>query len=218
MRIIFLASLILSASAFIAPSPAFSSNGKNRVASVFATDVDEADTGVAFSVDASADIAKEELMDLTRDLKEKYGVLLIDSKAKDSFRKAVEKLESVAELPTDTSLLVGDWTLLCSSSSSSATPKIEIDTNKIPFFNEGPIRDIKNTLNNSIKVQQRIKFGETSNSIDSIDHVIDYTPPNQLSSFLKNIPDAIKDLDINPVSIPTKIQYELYDELLFSDF
>merc|ERR1712025_58039 len=138
-----------------------------------------------------------ELLKLATELKDQYGLILIDSNAKDSFRKAVEKLESVGEVSTDSSLLVGDWTLVCSSSSSTATEKIKIDTKKIPFVNEGPIRDIKDTLNDSIEVIQRIKFGEASNSIDAVDHVIDYKPPNQLSSFLKNVPDAVKDLDIN---------------------
>lgn len=153
------------------------------------------------SVDESISAAKAELLGLASSLKNEYGLILIDSEAKDSFRKAVEKLESVAEVPADSSLLVGDWTLVCSSSSSTATEKIKIDTSKIPFFKEGPVRDIKDTLNDSIEVLQRIKFGEKSNSIDAIDHVIDYKPPNQLSSFLKNVPDAIKNLDINPLKV-----------------
>lgn len=140
-------------------------------------------------------------MQLSRDYKDKYGVILIDTKAKESFRKAVEKLESTAQASADSSLLVGDWSLVCSSASSSAASKIEIDTQKIPFFNNGPIQDIRNTLNDSIKVVQRIKFGESSNSIDAIDHVIDYSPPNQLSSFLKNVPDVFKNLDINPLKV-----------------
>jgi hypothetical protein len=168
---------------------------------MFATDVSEenADTATV-SVDESTDVAKEELFDLATEFKKQYGVLLIDSNAKESFRKAVEKLESVAELPSDSSPLVGEWTLVCTSSSSTATENIKIDLEKIPFFNDSPVQDIRNTLNDSIEVVQRIKFGEESNSVDAIDHVIDYKPPNQLSSFLKNVPDAIKDLDINPVS------------------
>jgi hypothetical protein len=97
--------------------------------------------------------------------------------------------------------LVGDWTLLCSSSSSAASEKIKIDTSKIPFLNQGPVKDIKNTLNDSVEVVQRIKFGEESNSIDKIDHIIEYKPPAQLSSFVNNLPDAIKDLDINPLKV-----------------
>ena len=197
MKVLFLSSLLVSASAFVVPRSPVSSM-------LFATvDVSEETTtatDASVSVDASAASARAELLELANDLKGQYGVLLIDSNAKESFRKAVEQLESVAEVPTDVAALVGDWTLVCSSSSSSTTEKLKIDTSKIPFFNEGPVRDIKNTLNDSIEVLQTIKFGEASNSIDAIDHVIKYSPPNQLTSFLKNIPDAIKDLDINPVS------------------
>ena len=202
MKFIILSSLLFSASAFIAPrSPNFSRGGKEKFTAIFSTDVSEdtADTTVA-SVDESISVAREELLSLATELKDQYGLLLIDSSAKDSFRKAVEKLESLAEVPADSSLLIGDWTLVCSSSSSAATERLKIDTSKIPFVKEGPIRDIKDTLNESVEVLQRVKFGEASNSIDAIDHVIDYKPPNQLSSFLKNLPDAIKDLDINPVS------------------
>jgi len=189
MKLFFLSSLVLSASAFLSPS-------SRRISSTAVFSTTEADV----DIDASVDVAKEELMQLSRDYKDQYGVILIDTKAKESFRKAVEKLESIAEASTDSSLLVGDWNLVCSSASSGAVAsKIAIDTSKIPFFNEGPVKDIRNTLNDSIDVVQRIKFGEMSNSIDSIDHVIDYSPPNQLSSFLKNIPDSIKNLDINPV-------------------
>jgi hypothetical protein len=209
MRIIFLTtfSVLFSPSSLSSAFVAHSASGSRRIAStaVFSTTTEVED--VVVSVDdqdksaAATCIAREELMELTTDFKSKYGVLLIDSKAKASFRDAVEKLENLTESPTDTSLLVGDWTLLCSYSSAFPKKTNIIDTSKIPFFNEGPIKDIKDTLNDSIEVVQRIKFGESSNSIDSIDHIINYTPPNALSSFLKNIPDAIKDLDINPLKV-----------------
>jgi len=203
MKLLFISSMLFSASAFMVPrSPAFTSNGKDRYTTMFATDISEGSAdATTVSVDESAVAAREELLQLAKDLNSQYGVILIDSEAKDSFRKAVEKLESVAELSADPSSLVGDWTLVCSLSNNPATEKIKIDTSKIPFFNDGPVRDIKKTLNDSVEVLQCIKFGEIANSIDAIDHVINYSPPNQLSSFLKNIPDAIKDLDINPLKV-----------------
>jgi len=199
MRIIFLIGATLSvllstkslSSAFIV-SPSFS--GRRIASAVFSTaDVEEADVISA----------REELMEITRDLNSRYGILPTDSTEKESFRDAVEKLENLAQPSSDASLLVGDWTLLCSYSNNSAFPENKkiIDTSKIPLFNQGPIKDIQDTLNGSIKVEQRIKFGESSNSIDAIDHVIEYKPPNTLSSFLKNAPDIIKDLDINPLKV-----------------
>jgi len=208
MRIIFLTGATLSvllstkslSSAFTV-SPSF--GGRRITSAVFSTaDVEEADV---ISVDpnksAATCIAREELMEVTRDLNSKYGIFPIDFKAKASFRDAVEKLENLAQPSTDTSLLVGDWTLLCSYSSAFPKNRKSIDTSKIPLFNEGPIKNIQDTLNGSIKVVQRIKFGESSNSIDAIDHVIEYKPPNTLSSFLKNAPDIMKDLDINPLKV-----------------
>ena len=204
MRIIFLTtfSVLFSPSSLSSAFVTHSAVGSRRIAStaVFSVAAEVEDVVVSV-VDPDKSIAKEELMELTRDLKSQYGVLLVDSKAKESFRDAVEKLENLTDSPTDTSLLVGDWTLLCSYSSAFPKKTNIIDTSKIPFLNEGPIKDIKDTLNDSIEVVQRIKYGESSNSIDSIDHIINYTPPDVLSSFLKDLPDAIKDLDINPLKV-----------------
>ncbi len=198
MKVLVLSSLLFSASAFLAPQrPSYSS----AVFSADVSDVEVSDVDVKLSVDE----AKAELLSVAKDLKDEFGVLLIDSKAKESFKAAVEKLESVAEAPSDANLLVGEWTLVVSSSSSPASEKLTIDTSKIPFLKEGPVKDIQNTLNDSIEVVQSIKFGEESNSVDSIDHIIDYKPPSQLSSFVKNLPDAIRDLDINPVSITVSL-------------
>mmetsp|Transcript_11972 Transcript_11972/g.30358 ORF Transcript_11972/g.30358 Transcript_11972/m.30358 type:complete len:365 (+) Transcript_11972:194-1288(+) len=194
MKVLVLSSLLFSASAFLAPQrPSYSS----AVFSADVSDVEVSDVDVKLSVDE----AKAELLSVAKDLKDEFGVLLIDSKAKESFKAAVEKLESVAEAPSDANLLVGEWTLVVSSSSSPASEKLTIDTSKIPFLKEGPVKDIQNTLNDSIEVVQSIKFGEESNSVDSIDHIIDYKPPSQLSSFVKNLPDAIRDLDINPLKV-----------------
>jgi len=204
MRIIFLTtfSVLFSPNSLSSAFVTHSAVGSRRIAStaVFSVAAEVEDVVVSV-VDPDKSIAKEELMELTRDLKSQYGVLLVDSKAKESFRDAVEKLENLTDSPTDTSLLVGDWTLLCSYSSAFPKKTNIIDTSKIPFLNEGPIKDIKDTLNDSIEVVQRIKYGESSNSIDSIDHIINYAPPNVLSSFLKDLPDAIKDLDINPLKV-----------------
>jgi hypothetical protein len=174
---------------------------------VAASDADITD--VAINLDMSTAIAKEELLELVEELKATYGILLIDSKAQESFKAAVEKLEETAEPPTDTSLLTGDWTLLCSTT-TTARGISGIDTSKLPFFNQGPLKDIRDTINQSLKVEQKIKAGEFSDGVDSIDHVIDYKPPNKLSAVLKslpsNIPDVIKDLNINPLQVSeTKI-------------
>ena len=202
MRILFVASSFLLAASpawGFAPLTPKSSLAPLRVA---ASDADITD--VAINLDMSTAIAKEELLELVEELKATYGIVLIDSKAQESFKEAVEKLEETAEPPTDTSLLTGDWTLLCSTTTSEKGIS-GIDTSKLPFFNQGPLKDIRDTVNLSLKVEQKIKAGEYSDGVDSIDHVIDYKPPNKLSAVLKslpsNIPDVIKDLNINPLQV-----------------
>jgi hypothetical protein len=202
MKFACLALLFGSAAAFNAAIP--SRHASFRVAPLFETIVDAAAEPV---IDVSETIAKSELLELAEDLNDKYGVFVIDSKAQEQLRDAVEKLEMVTETaPTDPAGLVGDWKLLC----STATATIEkggpvskfggIDTSKIPFFNEGPLKMIRDTINKALTVEQLIKVGEDG-SIDRIDHVIDYMPPDTLSAFLENIPDAVKNLNINPLQI-----------------
>jgi hypothetical protein len=173
----------------------------------YVSTVPDADmTDVAASLEMSTAIAKDELLDVCRDLKATYGILLIDSKAQEKFKDAVEKLENVAEPPTDSGALLGKWRLLCSTATPSADSNQNlsklggIDTSKLPFFNQGPLKDIRDAANKAITVEQIIK-SSSSDGIDSIDHVIDYTPPNKLSGLFKELPDAIKDININPLQV-----------------
>lgn len=212
MRIFLLATsavLVTPSWGFQVPVPAFTtrhscrSNGLViKPLPVAASDADITD--VAINLDMSVAIAKEELLELVEELKATYGILLVDKKAQDSLKEAVEKLEEIAEPPTDTTMLTGNWTLLCTTTTSKQGIS-GIDTSKLPFFNEGPFKDIRDTINQSLKVEQKIKAGEYSDGVDSIDHVIDYKPPNKLSAFVKsfpaNIPDTIKNLNINPLQV-----------------
>ncbi len=214
MRILLLASSALFLThpswGFHVPSPAFVSRSSKSPSSPLVKPLSVAAssnadiTDVAINLDMSTAIAKEELLELVEELKATYGIVLIDSKAQESFKAAVEKLEETAEPPTDTSKLIGNWTLLCSTTTSKRGIS-GIDTSKIPFFNEGPFRDIRDTINQSLMVLQKIKSGESSDGVDAIDHVIDYKPPNKLSAVLKSLPtglpDVIKDLNINPLQV-----------------
>jgi hypothetical protein len=155
--------------------------------------------------DVSVSVAKTELLETARSLNDEYGCLLIDSGAQDKLRAAVEKLEMVTDPPTETDELLGEWTLLCATASATLQggplEKIAgIDTSKIPFYNESPMKKIRNTLNKSVKVEQVIKSVD-SDGIDRVDHVIEYFPPDTLSAFLDSLPDAIKNLSINPLQV-----------------
>lgn len=158
------------------------------------------------SIDVSVTLAKTELLETARELNEKFGCLLIDCNAQDELREAVEKLEAVTEPPSASAELIGNWTLLCSTASASLQngplDKINgIDTSKIPFFNEGPLKEIRDTLNKSLKVQQVIKAETIPGIIDRVDHVLQYAPPDTLAAFIDNIPDALKNLNINPLQV-----------------
>jgi hypothetical protein len=192
---IFTLSLVTSATAFQIGKPWQS---RTQLVSLRST--------VEGSIDVSTTIAKTELLETAESLNEKFGCLIIDSSAQEQLRNAVEKLEAVTEPPSASTELIGNWTLLCSTASASLQngplDKINgIDTNKIPFFNEGPLKEIRDTLNKSLKVQQVIKAETMSGVVDRVDHVLQYAPPDTLSAFIDSLPDALKNLDINPLKV-----------------
>lgn len=144
--------------------------------------------------------AKQNVMNVAERLKAKEGVLVVDSQAKKDLQKAVAELEAVADPPTQSdfdSKFKGDWTLL----SSTATNADGIDTSKIPFLNQGPLKKIRDYINRSLKVEQRIRSMTESGTVDRIDHVLEYQPPDTLKQLLDNLPDALTSLNINPLHI-----------------
>ena len=144
--------------------------------------------------------AKQNVMDVATRLKEKEGVLLVDSKAKAELKTAVAQLEATADPPTQQdydSKFKGDWTLLC----STATNADGFDTSKLPFLNQGPLKSIRDYINRSLQVQQRIRSMTESGTVDRIDHVLEYQPPDTLKQLLDNLPDPLKSLNINPLHV-----------------
>jgi hypothetical protein len=144
--------------------------------------------------------AKQNVMDVAKRLKEKEGVLIVDSKAKADLKAAVAQLEASADPPTQKdfdSKFKGDWTLLC----STATNADGFDTSKVPFLNQGPLKSIRDYINRSLQVQQRIRSMTESGTVDRIDHVLEYQPPDTLKQLLDNLPDPLKTLNINPLHV-----------------
>jgi len=93
-----------------------------------------------------------------------------------------------------------------------------IDTSQLPvFFRQGPLKTVRDTFNKAWTVQQVIKEEEGApGSINRIDHVLQYSPPNTLSAFLQGddnndndndnqdgarLPEALKNLNINPLQV-----------------
>ena len=147
--------------------------------------------------------AKERLLDVAYGLKDDYGVFVIDSNGQERLFKAVDDLEAVSDRPSfdadSQELFMGNWTLVCTTTSNSALPGSfgkGIDTSKIPFFNEGPLKDIRNSLNKCLVVQQLI-MARDSDELNRIDNVLEYQPPKNLQQLLDNLPS----LNINPLDV-----------------
>jgi len=151
-------------------------------------------------MDDSAYDSRSDLLDVAMSLKDEFGPLIIDSKAQEKLKSVVGELEKNSEPPIDTEGMIGDWTLICSTASTEKF--MGIDTSNLPFFNADFVKDIRNTLNKSLKVQQVIKADDEGGSeISKINHVIQYMPPNELSAFSSALPDALKSLNINPLEV-----------------
>ena len=148
--------------------------------------------------------AKENLMETAKKLKSEFGSLLVEKAAKDEFKDAVENLENKSEPPSlddYSDLFLGDWTLLCTTSTS-----IEgVDTSKLPFFQQDPLKKIRDSIRESankyIKVQQKVRSSKNDGVIDRIDNTIEYEPPESLRELLDNVPESISQLNINPLQV-----------------
>jgi hypothetical protein len=146
---------------------------------------------------------KQKLLDVAEGLKEKFGVFVIDKSGQEDLRKAVADLEAVAEMPSFNSeskeMILGDWTLVCTTSSNSALPSplgSGIDTEKLPFFNASPLKDIRQSLNKCLVVQQSIQ-AKDSEDINRVDHILEYKPPKNLQDVL----DMLPSVNVNPLDI-----------------
>eukprot|EP00980_Cylindrotheca_fusiformis_P026875 scaffold17809_cov115-Cylindrotheca_fusiformis.AAC.3 len=152
-----------------------------------------------YDTNDSAFDPKQDLMDIALSLNDEYGPLIIDSKAQERLRNAVQALENSTTPPASIADMVGEWTLLCSTASAENIKGI--DTSKLPFFNADPVKEVRDRLNKSVKVQQVIKSDPSTVGIDRVDHVIQYMPPSELSEFVSNLPSFLQNLNINPLEV-----------------
>lgn len=149
---------------------------------------------------ATAPAAKSILLSVAQRIKADQGVLVYDQKSKVDLQRAVAELEAVGSAPTQAdfdTLFQGDWNLVCTTATSSSG----IDTSKLGFLNEGPLQQIRQSLNRSVNVVQSIRSTTDTTIVDRIDHVIEYIPPMTLSDVLSNLPDALKSLNLNPLEL-----------------
>ena len=148
--------------------------------------------------------SKQKLIETAEQLKSQYGVFLVEKSAKDELQQAVSALENLSEPPSLTADFLGEWELVC----TTVTSKEGIDTSKFPAAFLEPLQQIRDsitkTANKYVKVEQIIKRPtDGSLEIDRVDHVIEYMPPKELQDLLDNLPDQLKAVNINPLSVST---------------
>jgi PAP_fibrillin len=161
--------------------------------------------------------AKEDLLMVCRRLKDRHGLFLLDVASKSEFESAVKALEDGSERPdlaTFGERIVGDWTLLCTTS----TTQPGVDESKIPgFFREGPLQQLRDNIrqatNRYLTVHQVVKKAKAEDdgddassssmaaAFDRIDHVLEYAPPSRFGDFLDNVPTQLSQLNLNPLDV-----------------
>eukprot|EP00547_Thalassionema_nitzschioides_P009044 CAMPEP_0194223692 /NCGR_PEP_ID=MMETSP0156-20130528/35719_1 /TAXON_ID=33649 /ORGANISM="Thalassionema nitzschioides, Strain L26-B" /LENGTH=321 /DNA_ID=CAMNT_0038954931 /DNA_START=68 /DNA_END=1033 /DNA_ORIENTATION=+ len=145
--------------------------------------------------------AKEDLLNIADRLNAGQGVFIYDSASKSELQEAVASLEASVSSPTELSdcisFLKGDWNLVC----TTATNNPGITTSNLPFFQRGPLSELRESLNDRVKVVQRIRSSDESRDIDRIDNVIEYIPPQSLDSIFSGVPDFVKGFSLNPLEL-----------------
>jgi PAP_fibrillin len=195
------------ASAFVPSSLGYCRTRSPLHSSVLDVDAATASTDVAPQ-------AKEDLVQVAQRLKNEYGLFLVDSKAKQQLKNAVEALEQAGIPPSSwTDDLWGDWELICTTASNADG----VDTSRLPFFDTGPLKQIRdairNTANKYLTVTQRIRGDDDvdgtdamppssgAQSLSRIDHVLEYRPPGELRDVLDNLPEQLTSVNINPLQV-----------------
>lgn len=175
------------------------------------------DTGTAPLMDLpSVKIARQDLIDTAERLKDEYGIFLIEPKAQEMLARAVEELESRTEPPAFHEWkkeLLGEWELVCTSTAGTSNDKNNkngggMDITKLPFYDFSPLKTIRDsirkTTNKYLKIQQIIRASgdnDSGDTIDRVDHVLQYEPPAELQDVLDNLPQQLSTVDINPLHI-----------------
>jgi PAP_fibrillin len=150
---------------------------------------------------STAEDAKASLIETVKRIESECGLFVYDANAKSDLTQAVAEFEAVASPPSLDDFQTkfqGDWRLLCTT---VATDQKGFELSKLPFVNEGPLKQIRKSLNRSVKVLQKILSSSGSTTVDRIDHVIEYTPPSSLSEVIEDLPDILRTLNLNPLEL-----------------
>lgn len=153
--------------------------------------------------------AKENLLSVANRIRSEEGIFVLDAETQSEFRNAVSELEAVSNPPSSAeyeSFFEGDWTLVCTTASSSSkkgSSPFGKDKLKLPFIGEIEIpeiiQDVRKSVNNRLKVTQRIK------SSSRIDHILEIEPANELTEIIPSgVPEALSalsSLNLNPLEV-----------------
>jgi hypothetical protein len=156
--------------------------------------------GTFLQVAAGLSSAVDALKEVTDRITSSQGVFVYDSEAKKELEQAVADLEATQSPPSVDdyeTLLQGDWLLVCTTATNSGG----IDTSKLPFFNQDPLKRVRESLNSRVKVIQRIKSTTNDTFVDRVDHILEYEPPTSLESLFGEIPDVLRSFNLNPLEL-----------------
>ncbi|GKY90877.1 hypothetical protein MPSEU_000060500 [Mayamaea pseudoterrestris] len=157
-------------------------------------------------------LAKQQLLSTCERLKSANGVFLVDKSSREKLMRAISDLQRTVtnvsmSRQQQADLLIGDWTLLCTTIVAKNDNALIDSATKIPDFLAEPINKVKSRLSNLsnkyFKVQQRIRTNEMSNHVTRVDHVIEYVPPQSLKELVQgtSVPDVIAKLNLNPLQV-----------------
>lgn len=121
--------------------------------------------------------SQEDFLITAQRLARENGKLLLDNpQARNELEDAVKELEETSDtVSIDPQTMLGDWTLVISTATGGPTnPSFE----SLPSF----LKDFRSQLieqsNQNIKVTQRIRSIKSTDEIDRVDHVLEFSPPD----------------------------------------
>lgn len=173
------------------------------------SDVEEVEE-VPIIADENVINARNEVLYLAKSLAEKSptGIFLTTLDSISKLTKATAELEAVAPpsfTKVEQDLSIGDWELVCTTRKPTRGLPSEPTKLSLPFNLPKPPSPsaLQDSVRKSISVVQRIKTSEeTTDVIDRVDNVIEYTPLSLTDVIPEDSPlKAIRGWNVNPLEV-----------------
>jgi len=136
--------------------------------------------------------AKQNVISLASELKEKGGVFVANNEQRKELCKAVSELEAICGPPSsiDKDNLLGDWNLLCTTNVNPLPPL------PLSFLPRNPIQDeLRKVVYSNVDVIQKIRNDsnfEGEEKISRVDNVIQFRTPKDDGSVLSKLPNPLE--------------------------